>query len=248
MIERKLPTRTVKNGKKRASPKVIFNLYKTRDRFRYWVLSFFLSLTRTKLLDMIDWKVDQESPIVDMGCNVGFVTRALSLRVRTIGLDVDRDAVRGAKKANKHIEFICCDLCQLPLRYASVNIVVCASVFEHIENLERALGEIKFVLKKGGNLVAGYPIETRFLEFIFRSFYRAEAHIWNQSNMVKHEERLRDPSTHKQNFSEIRKMLCRYFSLLKRRKIPRNFFPDSLSIYENVILVKNEHGARTNES
>ena len=198
-----------------------------------------MSLTRTNLLNMIDLHIDEKSLIVDMGCNIGYITRTVSLRANAIGLDIDKYELRWAKKCNRKIDFVCCDLCHLPLRNDSVDIATCASVFEHIENLSQALKEIKFVLKKNGKLVAGYPIETRLLEIVIKLFLRSESQVWSQHEVTKSKEHISDPHVHKQNFLDIRKMLRKHFIPLKSRKIPQNFLPDLFSIYENVLLERN---------
>lgn len=204
---------------------------------RSWVLSSLLSLTRTNLLSMID-VTDEESIIVDMGCNIGYITRAISLRANAIGLDIDKHELRWAKHCNRKIDFVCCDLCHLPLRKVSVDIAICASVFEHLENLSQALKEINSVLKKNGKLAAGYPIETRLIELVIKLFMSSESHVWSQCEATKNQEHSSDPHIHRQSFLDIRRMLRTHFMPLKKRKIPQNFLPDLFSIYENVLLVK----------
>lgn len=224
--------------KEKTFSKVSFKSY-TRRGIRNRILSFLLSLTRTQLLDMIDFPIDNDDfTVVDLGCNIGYITRPLSSKYETIGMDIDKEKVRWAKKFNRQVDFICCDACHLPLRNASIDIVVGASVLEHIENLSEVLREIKIVLKNQGKLVAGYPLESRFLEVIFQTFWKSESRVWNQSKVMKIEDCLEDPHIHKQNFSDIRTMLGKDFSLLKRQKIPYNYFPDLLSIYENTVLLK----------
>ena len=228
----------IEDRKQKDSLKVSFETDK-KWAFRSWILSSLLSLTRTHLLNMINLHIDEDSLIVDMGCNIGYITRTIALRTNAIGLDIDKHELRWAKKCNKRIDFVCCDLCYLPLRNDSVNIAVCGSVFEHIENLSQALKEIHLVLKRNGKLAAGYPIETRLLELVIKLFLRSESHVWSQHEVTKNKEHITNPHIHRQNFLDIRKMLRTHFSLLKRRKIPQNFFPDLLSIYENVLLIKN---------
>lgn len=189
---------------------------------------------------MIDFAMAEKALIVDMGCSIGYLTRPLSLRAQTVGLDIDKRQLQYAKASYRDIDFVCCDLCHLPLKNDSVNLAVCVSVFEHIENLCEAVKEIKSVLKKGGKLGVGYPIETRFIELIIKSFWRFQSHVWDQSNITKHKERLTDPHVHKQLFPSIRRILRADFTCLKQQKIPNKYIPDSLSIYENVILVRNE--------
>jgi SAM-dependent methyltransferase len=203
----------------------------------HWVLPALLTMRQEYLLRMIDFALNERIFVVDMGCNVGYLTGYLSLRANTIGLDIDKSQLHWAKQSLRHTDFVCCDLCHLPLRESSVDLTVCASVFEHIENLDQALQNIKFVLKKNGLLAAGYPIETKLLEIIVKSFWKSESHVWDQNNKTKLD-RLTNPHTHKQDFSNIRKTLKKYFMFLKMQKIPGNSLPDSLSIYENTLLLK----------
>ena len=216
-----------------------FSTCEGKKGIRKQILSSLLKMRRVQLLKMIDFSIDENSLIVDMGCSVGYLTRPLFLRSKTLGLDVDKEKLHWAKKSNRQIEFICCDLCYLPLKESSVSIAVCASVFEHIENLEYALKDILFVLKKRGKIAGGYPIETKLLEFIIKSFWKLESHVWDQSNISKNKDRLKNPHVHKRDFSDIRKILGKDFLLMNRQKIPTNWTPDFFSIYENVLLVEN---------
>ena len=114
--------------------------------------------------------------------------------------------------------------------------ITCGSVLEHIENLEQCVKEIRFVLKKNGKLIVGYPIETRLLEFIITLFMKSESKVWQQLEINK-KKYSNNPHIHKQSYREIRKLLQKSFFILKKSKIPNNFFPDFFSIYENVVLV-----------
>lgn len=180
------------------------------------------------------------SLIVEFGCSVGTFTRVLSLIAPTIGLDIDKKIIVIAKKNAKHIDFICADLCHLPFREGSVDIAICASVLEYIENLEDAIKQIKLVLKKGGTLIAGYPIETKLLKTAIELIDRNSVRTWDPDNVMTNEQLRKDPHTHKQKFPTIRTILRKHFRLLLKEKIPLKFFPDFLSIYECVKLVKIE--------
>jgi ubiquinone/menaquinone biosynthesis C-methylase UbiE len=173
-----------------------------------------------------------------MGCSNGVFTDVLSSMVPTVGLDLDKNAIAKAKISAKHIDFICADLRFLPFRKASADIVVCSSVLEFIENLEEAVKQIEFVLKKGGVLVAGYPIETKFLKTVIKLFGRKHMITWDPRRVMAEEEYRRNPHAHKQRFPEIRDTLSKHFSIWRREKIPSNYCPDFLSIYECAKLVK----------
>ena len=204
-----------------------------------WILPALLTLRQESLLRMIEFSLNENTLVVDMGCNVGYLTRPLSLRANTIGLDIDKDQLHWAKQTCSHADFVCCDLCNLPLRESSVDIAVCASVFEHVENLEQALKNIKFVLKTNGMLAAGYPNETKLMDLIIKSFWKSESHVWDQCNKME-QDCLRNPHIHKQNYLDIRITLEKDFVHLKMGKIPLNWLPDFLSIYENILLLNDQ--------
>ena len=222
--------------KKSNSPNVTFKSH-TRKGVGNWILGSLLSMTRTDLLKLVDFSSKEKGLIVDLGCSIGYITRPLSNIGQVIGLDLDRNQIRWAKKFNRHIQFICCDLCHLPIRNDAVSIAVCASVLEHIEHLEQALKEIKYVLRQSGKLVVGYPIETRLTDIVISSFWKSESQTWDQSNVKRNAERMKNPHTHKQNFITIRKKLSEEFGLLEIKKVPKNYFPDLFSIYENAVFV-----------
>ena len=206
--------------------------------FRHWLLSSLLNFRQLQLLSMIP--LTETDLIVDFGCNVGYLTRPLSLKAKTIGLDIDKSQICSAKACYRDIEFVCCDLCHLPLKSGSVDIAVCSSVLEHIENLGNAIEEVKTALKKEGLLAVGYPIETKMLELIMKLFWKNESKTWDQTNISRHKERLANPHVHKQGFSSIRKLLRMDVMIMKRQKIPSNYLPDFLCIYESVVLKKQQ--------
>ena len=207
-------------------------------RFSNPVGNILLSKTRTHLLKMMDSPLNEKSVIVDTGCLVGTLTRILSLITETIGLDVDKKVIVWAKRNAKHIDFICADLCHLPFRNNSVDVVVCASVLEYIEKLEDAVKQIKHMLKKGGILIAGYPIETFLLKAIIEVFTRTAVRTWSPLRVMEYEEYRKNPHTHKQKFPAIRDVLNKHFLLLEKEKIPLTCFPDLFSIYECAKLIK----------
>jgi SAM-dependent methyltransferase len=187
---------------------------------------------------MMNFPLNEKSLIVDMGCLVGTLTKILHSISNTIGLDIDKKAIVWAKKNAKHLDFICADRCYLPLKNNSVDVAFCASVLEYIEKLEIAVREINRVLKNNGKLIAGYPIETRFLKAFIEIFDPKQTKTWDPLKVMKYEEYRKDPHTHKQRFPALRDALHKHFLLIEKNKIPSKHFPDFLSIYEYVKMIK----------
>lgn len=202
------------------------------------LINILLSLSRTCLLNLIDFSTNEKSLIVDIGCSSGTLTRVLSLKAPTVGLDINKNTLVWVKKHARHVDFVCADITHLPFRNDSVDIAVMASVLEHVVDLEEAARQIRFVIKKDGMLVAGYPIETKLVKAIIELISKRTVSVWDPRRVMSHEDYLACPHTHKQNFFDIRNILHKYFSVFKKAKIPSTRLPDFLSIYECVRLSK----------
>ena len=70
------------------------------------------------------------------------------------------------------------DLLSLPFAAASIDVVCCLSVLEHVAALDAALAEIRRVLRPGGTALLGYPRVDRLMGVLFRAigFAGIEAH------------------------------------------------------------------------
>ncbi len=81
--------------------------------------------------------------------------RNLVARARlAIGCDADHEAIR------KHCtlsRLVACDLAQLPMRSASVNLITCNMVVEHLERPIEVFGEFARILKPGGRVIIHTP-------------------------------------------------------------------------------------------
>jgi SAM-dependent methyltransferase len=55
-----------------------------------------------------------------------------------------------------------CDLCELPFRDASVDLIFSSSVLEHVHNIERACAEMARVIRPGGMIYAEIPFLRAF--------------------------------------------------------------------------------------
>jgi SAM-dependent methyltransferase len=193
---------------------------------------------------MIDFPITEKSLLLDIGCSSGTLTRVLSRKAPTVSADIDKNTLVWFKRHAKHLDLVCADLCNLPFRNDSVDIAVCASVLEHVENLEKATQQIRFVLKEDGILVAGYPIETTLLKAVIELICRETVSVWDPRKVMRNEDYRTCPHTHKQKFPAIRDTLGRYFSILKKEKMPLTCLPDFLSIYECAKMGKSQSRRR----
>lgn len=90
---------------------------------------------------------------LDLGCSVGIITNFFGRYFRkVIGIDVDNLALIKAKKnnINKNVNFIVSKENKIPFKDNSFDVVVFNQIYEHVENPEKIMIEIRRVLKKRG--------------------------------------------------------------------------------------------------
>ena len=100
------------------------------------------------------------SDVLDAGCGVGYGTAVL-VRAgarRAVGLDVGPEAVLDARaRAGDVAEFVLGDLQELPFPDASFDLITCFEAIEHVQDAERALDELRRVLRDDGTLLISSP-------------------------------------------------------------------------------------------
>lgn len=112
--------------------------------------------------------------ILDAGCGTGYLLNFLVDGEKCgVGVDISASAIKLARKRFSHLRFFRGDLSKLPFKDGEFDKVVCFNVIEHLEadEQERALEEIKRVLRKGGVLVAGTNIKNSLSWQLFKLFF-----------------------------------------------------------------------------
>ncbi len=99
-----------------------------------------------------DWR---GKSVLDLGCGGGFMAEALCERGAAVtGLDPAAGAIviaqRHAAETGKTIRYLTGGGEAIPLASASMDLVVCVDVLEHVADLDRVLAEVDRVLKPGG--------------------------------------------------------------------------------------------------
>lgn len=228
-----------------------FEKFYVRGRLPNSVVNFLFNDRLRRLVRMVDFSSDRQHVALDVGCCRGYFTQYLAQRLNgiIIGIDVSRYDLCRAKigarlrayyeKPTSHgtIEFIRADITDLPFKKDSIDLAVCASVLEHINDLERAIKEIKDSMREKGSLIAGYPIETSLFNALLRLFLPVGLTIRDPRILGK-EEFERSPETHKQSFTTIRSLLQKHFLRVQRKKSFFTMLPDQISWYECVRMSK----------
>lgn len=91
--------------------------------------------------------------VLDVGASGGIIDAYLAGHVRcVVGIDIDTKAIRAAHAAytKDDLHFAQADAMSLPLADNSVDVVICAHVYEHVPDATRLMAEIHRVLRAGG--------------------------------------------------------------------------------------------------
>lgn len=104
------------------------------------------------------------NPILEVGCGPGdFAHRLQSeLRMRVLATDLSPEMVQRTR--SRGVDAIVADVEELPFADASFGCVVANWMLYHVPNVDRALAEIRRVLKPGGCLVATTKSERHLAE------------------------------------------------------------------------------------
>lgn len=102
--------------------------------------------------------------MIEVGCGFGgFLANVARRGALVIGLDVSSKAVRTAKNLAKQlglqneVDFVVGDAQLLPFKEQASDIVVCSETLEHVQDYERAFGELVRITKKSGYLCLTVP-------------------------------------------------------------------------------------------
>ncbi len=98
--------------------------------------------------------------VLDLGCRFGALTRAYLPGNEVVGVDVDREALAEAAKLG--IETVWADADEpLPLDDESFDAVVAGELLEHLRFPDRAVAEVRRVLRPRGLFIGSVPNSYR---------------------------------------------------------------------------------------
>jgi SAM-dependent methyltransferase len=115
--------------------------------------------------------VAKDAVVMDLGCSTGYLLedlRAAHPSATLVGVDL---VASGLAKAHVHVPealLVQADACMLPLEDASVDAAVSLNLLEHITQDDRALAELRRVLRPGARAVLIVPAGPRLYDYYDR--------------------------------------------------------------------------------
>lgn len=114
------------------------------------------------------FKIKKKEKVLDLGCGDGLNVNILyKSGIKNItGVDISPNLIKSAKKLTPRARFYLSSAEKLPFKAETFDVVLVDSVFHHFMKYDKALSEIKRVLKNGGRLCFIEPHKN-----IIRSIY-----------------------------------------------------------------------------
>lgn len=136
-------------------------------------------------MNLWTWVPEDPKVILDVGCNVGVLLGELRRRfpdARVVGVEPNYGALKKARRGSREARLVCASADVLPFPDASIDLVTCTEVLEHIQVRlrESALREVWRVLRPGGRFILTVPhagtfawLDAQNVRFRLPRLYRA---------------------------------------------------------------------------
>ena len=100
--------------------------------------------------------VPENGRVLDLACGRGFYSRRLRCvhrgRTQLYGLDISETVLRIARAESRGVSYILGNAERLPIHDGVLDVIICITAVEHIEDPEPLIAEVFRVLKPGGYL------------------------------------------------------------------------------------------------
>jgi SAM-dependent methyltransferase len=112
------------------------------------------------LRDVLKSEIKDSLFVLDIGGYDGYISYSLKslladLKIAVVDIDISGLQLAGAQGVN----VLCASALELPIKNGQVDVVLCLSIIEHIEQDGKLIKEISRVLKKSGKLILTTPME-----------------------------------------------------------------------------------------
>lgn len=134
-----------------------------------------------KLLQTIQFK-----NCLDVGSASGFMISEISKKypkVKFYGVDAYKEAINSAKKRYPHIMFKQAGAEKLPFKNNQFDLVICYETIEHVRNPQKAMSEIKRVLKKNGTTILAMDSGNLLFRLIWFFWEKTYGKAWKGAHL-----------------------------------------------------------------
>ena len=157
--------------------------------------------------------LNENSVILDVGCKDGYLLKTIrnyNQSCKCYGIEKNPKVLEMIKTCDVRVA----DVTDLPFENNFFDKVFVLDVLEHVEELDKAIEEIKRVLKTHGNIILSGPTETWFYK-LCRLFYR---------QMIDFEEHIHTV------YGIEKKIQLKGFQLVNQKSLPGFLIPELFRI------------------
>jgi ubiquinone/menaquinone biosynthesis C-methylase UbiE len=108
-----------------------------------------------------------KAPFLDAGCGTGLNLR--NLPVGSTGIDINPRNIEILRRRLPKHEIVLGDVEAMPFADGSFNTVLCTEVLEHVPDTDKAIAEIRRVLRPGGTFIGSTPARSPIWRLRFLS-------------------------------------------------------------------------------
>lgn len=120
---------------------------------------------KIEIVRLLKKHVVKADDLLDVGCWTGETTQcyAQTIGAKAInGIEFFEHAALAAEAKGIHVHRLNLETEVLPMDTASMDVIICNQVFEHLKNIFAPMDEIARVLKPGGNFIISVPNLSSF--------------------------------------------------------------------------------------
>jgi len=164
--------------------------------------------------------INKGNVVLDAGCGTGHLLNYCCDKLaKGYGTDISNDAIAIARSKYPHLDFSRQDIRKLSFPDEFFDRIICFNVIEHIDGQDRAMIELKRVLKKDGIIIMGTLDRDSLSWRLFSIFYGDKTHVKEF------------------NFSEFGDFISEYFTVVatKRSSCIARFHPIVNSILRSFL-------------
>jgi len=137
-------------------------------------------------------KLNRNAILLDAGCSIGTFEEILndiaSPKYKIIGVDFAPKAIKIARfKSIPNSEFLCADINNLPFTNNYFDCIVMIAVIEHLSNKQKALKELKRILKNEGEIIITTPNKENIILKIHNFLIKLALRIIGRKEIDKDE-------------------------------------------------------------
>lgn len=111
--------------------------------------------------------------VLDVACGTGYGSSLLAQKGKVVGIDINRDAIKYAKRKYRRVSFLVADAQKLPFKDGEFDLAVSFEFIEHIKKPEKLLHEVKRVLKRKGTFILSTP-NKKFPKIVESPYHEKE--------------------------------------------------------------------------